>query len=265
MTGPAAAPAHVDLDGIQLRYRSKKRDVVAVERVDMSVRRNSFVSIIGPSGCGKSSLLKVISKVLKPHSGRLRFDGVPAEDVDVTGTLSFMFQQPLLLPWRTVLDNVMLPLQITQRKVGPEGRALAIGLLETVGLRDSLRLRPHELSGGMRQRAALARALVTKPKLLLMDEPFGAVDEITRERLQEQLLTLWQREQTTIVMVTHQIEEAILLSDQVVVMSDGPGTVLATVRIDLPRPRDPESRRTPEFHELVDHLRGLLHPSAVRP
>jgi NitT/TauT family transport system ATP-binding protein len=260
MTDHQDRAPHIDLDGIRLTYRSKARVSVAVERVDMTVRHNEFVSVIGPSGCGKSSLLKVISKVLQPDSGQLRFEGLPAREVDLTGALSFMFQQPLLLPWRTVFDNVLLPLQVTNRKVTSDGRALAFEMLQTVGLGDAVRLRPHELSGGMRQRAALARALVTRPKVLLMDEPFGAVDEITRERLQEQLLSVWQRERTTIVMVTHQIEEAILLSDRVVVMSEGPGTVLSVVDIDLPRPRDPDSRRTPEFHELVDRLRGLLHP-----
>ncbi|GAA4536054.1 ABC transporter ATP-binding protein [Pseudonocardia xishanensis] len=268
MAEPTAVDASVPritLDGVKLVYRGKARESVAVERVDMTVMANSVVSVVGPSGCGKSSLLKVISKVLRPSEGTVAVDGVEAEAADLTGRLSFMFQQPLLLPWRTALDNVLLPLQITHRRRVGEHRAHAVDVLTRVGLGHALDRHPHEMSGGMRQRVALARALVTRPEILLMDEPFGAVDEITRESLQELLLQIWGTDRTTIVLVTHQVEEAVLLSDRVVVMSEGPGTVLRTVEIDLPRPRDAEVRRDPRFLELTSTLRDLLHPRSPQP
>ncbi|HEY0185926.1 MAG TPA: ABC transporter ATP-binding protein [Cellulomonas sp.] len=266
--GPSARPVppRIELDGIRMSYRTPARrgrpatELVAIERVDLVAEQNAFVSVIGPSGCGKSSLLKVISRVVGTAGGSVRIDGEPIADVDLTGRLSFMFQQPLLLPWRTVLDNVLLPVQVLRRTRPAAGRAEAVRLLEAVGLGQVLDQHPAQLSGGMRQRVALARALVTAPEILLMDEPFGAVDEITRETLQEQLLQVWQETRTTIVLVTHQIEEAVLLSDSVVVMSAGPGTVLEVIDVDLPRPRDADVRRTPEFHRLVDHLRDLLRP-----
>ncbi len=262
----AAGTPRIELDNVRMAYRTPARrgtppgEFVAIERVDLVAQQNAFVSVIGPSGCGKSTLLKVISKVVGTSGGSVRIDGQPADEVDLTGRLSFMFQQPLLLPWRTVLDNVLLPVQVLRRVGAEQGRAEAVRLLEAVGLGAVLDHHPPQLSGGMRQRVALARALVTAPEILLMDEPFGAVDEITRETLQEQLLQIWQETRTTIVLVTHQIEEAVLLSDSVVVMSAGPGTVLEVIDIDLPRPRDPGVRRTPEFHRLVDHMRSLLRP-----
>lgn len=252
----------INLESVRMVYRSKIREFLAIERVDMTAPRNGFVSVIGPSGCGKSSLLKVISKVAPVAGGTVEIDGRPLAEVDLTGRLSFMFQQPLLLPWRNVIENVTLPLQVLRRGNAASQKAAAERLLESVGLGDALTLRPHELSGGMRQRSALARALVTEPEILLMDEPFGAVDEITRESLQELLLQIWQQTRTTIVLVTHQIEEAVLLSDSIVVMSAGPGRVLETIDVDLPRPRGPETRQNPQFHELVEHLRSMLRPDA---
>jgi NitT/TauT family transport system ATP-binding protein len=250
----------IELTGVRVSYPTKTGEFVAVDEVDMSVAPNGIVSVVGPSGCGKSSLLKVISRVLRTAKGTVSIDGLPLADAELTGRLSFMFQQPLLLPWRNVLDNVLLPLQITERRITKESRERAVDVLARVGLEAALDKRPDQLSGGMRQRVALARALVTQPEILLMDEPFGAVDEITRESLQDLLLDLWQTVQTTIVLVTHQVEEAVLLSDEVVVMSHGPGTVLRTVPVDLPRPRDISVRRDIRFHELTEELRDLLHP-----
>lgn len=254
------SPPRVRLEGVQVRYRTKGREILAVNGMDMLVHQNSFVSVIGPSGCGKSTLLKVISKVLTASDGVVEIDGVPVADVDITGRLSFMFQQPLLLPWRNVLDNVLLPIQVVHRRVSKQSRHKALALLDKVGLGGALDLLPHQLSGGMRQRVAIARALVTEPEILLMDEPFGAVDEITRETLQEELLRIWQETKTTIILVTHHIEEAVLLSDSIVVMSDSPGTVVDIVDIELPRPRDADARRSAEFHSYVDRLRRQLRP-----
>jgi NitT/TauT family transport system ATP-binding protein len=263
MTSAFAAVPKVELVGVQMRYPTKGREILAIDNMDLRAPTNSFVSVIGPSGCGKSTLLKIISRVVKVSAGRVAIEGVPVSDVDLTGRVSFMFQQPLLLPWRNALDNVLLPVQVLKKRVDTESRERATRLLETVGLADSLDLLPHQLSGGMRQRVALARALVTRPEILLMDEPFGAVDEITRELLQEELLRIWQESKTTILLVTHQIEEAVLLSDSIVVMSGAPGTVLEVVDVDLPRPRSSGVRRTAEFHQLVDRLRDLLRPSQV--
>jgi len=255
------APPRVRIDGLTMTYRPKKRaEVLALDGVDVSIAANSFVSVIGPSGCGKSTLLKVISKVVGFTDGRVEIDGVPIAQADLTGRLSFMFQQPLLLPWRTVLDNVLLPVQILRRRVRPEDRDRALRLLDLVGLGSSLQMLPHQLSGGMKQRVALARALVTEPEILLMDEPFGAVDEITRETLQVELLRIWQETRTTIVLVTHHVEEAVLLSDRVIVMSARPGRVVVDQEIDLPRPRDESVRETEAFHGLVDRLRAQLRP-----
>lgn len=256
--------AQISLRDVRLEYRPAKRDpILAVDGVDLAVSANRFVSIIGPSGCGKSTLLKIISRVVPITGGFVEIDGVPVVEAEFSRRLSFMFQQPLLMPWRSVLKNVLLPLEVQQKRLEPEHEERARKLLETVGLEEVRNLLPHQLSGGMRQRVALARALVTEPEILLMDEPFGAVDEITREILQEELLRIWQASQTTIVLVTHHIEEAVLLSDEVAVMSDRPGRVVEVVDIDLPRPRDAAVREREEFHQLVARLRQLVRPRNV--
>lgn len=256
--------AHLELTDVRMGYRAggrRRKDFqLAVDGFSASIAPGEFVSVIGPSGCGKSSLLKVIAKVASLESGSISVHGKPLSQWDHTGTLSFMFQQPLLLPWRTAVDNVALPLQVLRRGNAAQREERAKELLGRVGLADALDKRPHQLSGGMRQRVAMARALVSEPELLLMDEPFGAVDEITRESLQQELLTLWSGAKTTVILITHQIEEAVLLSDKVIVMSARPGRVLRTVEVNLPRPRTPQVRRSAEFHALTDELRSLLHP-----
>lgn len=251
----------IELRDVRLEYHSAKRgSVLAVDDMSLSVPSNKFVSVIGPSGCGKSTLLKVISRVVAPSVGSVKIDGLPLQEVQFGSRLSFMFQQPLLMPWRSALKNVLLPLEVQHRRLKPQQTERAAELLDAVGLKGAYDLLPHQLSGGMRQRVALARALVTEPEILLMDEPFGAVDEITREALQEELLRIWQNTQTTIVLVTHAVDEAVLLSDQVVVMSERPGRVLEVVDVDLPRPRDSAVRERDDFHRLVAHLRELLRP-----
>ncbi|HCE5431462.1 TPA: ABC transporter ATP-binding protein [Legionella pneumophila] len=253
----------IQLQDVAVRYG--RRPKPAVTDISLEVRENSFVTVIGPSGCGKSTLLKVVSKVMAPSEGSVIIDGKSAAEVDLTGRLSFMFQQPLLLPWRTARDNVLLPLQVIRPREKRKNIEEATKALELVGLGHALELRPHEMSGGMRQRAALARALVSKPEILLMDEPFGAVDEINRAKLQLELLSIWERLRPTIILVTHQIEEAVLLSDQIVVMSDSPGTIAEIVPVHLERPRGAEIRSSDEFHELVDYLRARLQPLERTP
>lgn len=249
----------IELKGVTMRYA--RRSEPAVKDVSLTIHENSFVSVIGPSGCGKSTLLKLLSNVMRPSAGTVEIDGRPAADVDLTGRLSFMFQQPLLLPWRTALENVVLPLQVVRPREKRKNVEEATRVLELVGLADAVGLRPHEMSGGMRQRAALARALVSKPEILLMDEPFGAVDEINRAKLQLELLSIWDELKPTILFVTHQIQEAVLLSDQIVIMSDSPGKIVEIVPVNLERPRGPDVLSTPEFHELTDHLRKRIQPN----
>lgn len=253
----------ISMSDVRLEYRSgKNTSVLALDNADLVVPTNEFVSVIGPSGCGKSTLLKIVSKVVKPTRGTVLIDGEGIENVDLGGRLSFMFQQPLLMPWRSVFRNVMLPLEVQVGRPTQGHKDRATDLLAKVGLQSTHSLLPHQLSGGMRQRVALVRALVTEPEILLMDEPFGAVDEITREALQEELLRIWQETRTTIIMVTHAVDEAVLLSDRVVVMSERPGRVIDVIEINLPRPRDASVRELNEFHILVSHLRDLLRHRA---
>jgi NitT/TauT family transport system ATP-binding protein len=248
----------ISLRQVSLQYRTKSGPLQAIDEVSLEVERNDFVSVIGPSGCGKTTLLKIVSRVLRPGSGIVELDGIPIEKVDLTGKLSYVFQSPLLLPWRSALKNVLLPLEVLDKKVGPEHVRKAKEMLTLTGLERFMDSHPHELSGGMQQRVSLARALVVHPKILLMDEPFGALDEITREMMQEELLRIWERTRNTILFITHNIHEAVLLSDRVVVLSQRPGTVIETIDIDLARPRDEAVRGDPRFHELVAHLRELL-------
>jgi NitT/TauT family transport system ATP-binding protein len=226
-----------------------------VEQVSFGVRRGEFVSILGPSGCGKSTLLMMAAGLEAPTEGRLERGGMPLEGAHrQTGV---MFQDATLLPWLSVLDNVLFPAtlrRIPRTKV--QERALA--LLAQVGLAGFEKSRPHELSGGMRQRVAICRALVLDPDLLLMDEPFSALDAITRDEMGDLLLDLWQHTQKSAVFVTHSIREAVLLSDRVVVMSRRPATVAEELVVPFPRPRAPALADSAEFGAVVAHLRGLI-------
>jgi len=253
-----ASAAAIHTDGVSLDYLTKAGRLPALTDVSLTVEPNAFVSVIGPSGCGKSTLLKLVSGVLRPTSGRVLIDGRPLEQLDLTGRFGYVFQRPLLLPWRNALENVLLPAEIVHKRVRESHRARARAVLELVGLSDFAKAAPHELSGGMQQRVALARALSIEPEILLMDEPFSALDEITREAMQAQLLEIWQQTRTTVLFVTHHIEEAVLLSERVVVLSQRPGRVLRVIDIDLPRPRDPSDREDPRFRAIVRELRGML-------
>lgn len=248
----------IDLENVSLHYRTKAGVVQALSEVSMSVSHNEFVSVIGPSGCGKTTLLKIISKVLRVSSGNVRINGIPLGRVDLTGKLSHVFQRPLLLPWRSALKNVLLPLEVTHSRLREEDIDRAKRMLILTGLESFEGMAPHELSGGMQQRVSLARALVIEPEILLMDEPFAAIDEITRETMQGELLRIWQNTRNTILFITHNIEEAVLLADRVVVLSARPGTVVKTLDVDLPRPRSEGVREAPRFREMVKALRNLL-------
>lgn len=239
-----------ELDRVSKRFAGSSRDageVVALEEVSYSVRQGELVSLLGPSGCGKTTLLRIIAGMTRASSGRVEFRGrevtAPQED------FGFVFQSPNLLPWRTVLSNVLFPMEIAGRN-DAAARRRAMELLDLTGLSGFAKSRPHQLSGGMKQRVALCRALVPQPSLLLMDEPFGALDELTRMEMQDLLLDIRRVSGTTVVFVTHSISEAIYLADEVLVFSRRPGRVIDRIRTGLAYPRKPELRYTREFTSL---------------
>jgi NitT/TauT family transport system ATP-binding protein len=230
--------------------------LTAVEDATFEVAANAFTSLIGPSGCGKSTILKAVAGLVRCSSGQLTIDSVPVSGPGPDRAI--VFQSPALLPWRSVLRNVTYGLEIrglSRREAADQ----ALRLLELVGLADFANSYPHQLSGGMQQRVNLARALAVQPEVLLLDEPFSALDAQTRELLGYELLAIWERQRTTALFVTHQIDEAVFLSDTVIVFSRGPASrVVSTVEVRLPRPRTAAMRDSPEFQSLVANLRELL-------
>ena len=234
--------------------------VRALDDVSFDVREGEFLTIVGPSGCGKSTLLAIIAGLTSLTGGTMVRD----PSVERPGGLGMVFQKPVLLQWRTVLENILVPAEILAMDKGA-ARAKAIELIELVGLTGFEHAWPHQLSGGMAQRASICRALLPDPPLLLMDEPFGAVDAITRERMNFELQRLWSTTGKTVVFVTHSIEEAVLISDRVVVMTSRPGRVAELIDNRLPRPRDLETMSSPLFGEYCSNIRHLLIPQAHDP
>jgi len=234
----------IDIAGVTQVFRGADREVRALDAFDLEIRSGEFLSIVGPSGCGKSTLLRIVAGLLRPSGGRVTIGG---QDVTRPQTaIGFVFQSPTLLEWRSVIDNVML--QIEMRGLAPRDyRARARALLASVGLAEFENAYPRELSGGMRQRTAIVRGLIHDPPLLLMDEPFGALDALTREQMRIDLESLWLTSHKTVIFVTHSVDEAVLLSDRVVVMSPRPGRIERVLEIDLPRPRGVEARDAPAF------------------
>jgi NitT/TauT family transport system ATP-binding protein len=251
---PPANGKWIVLDRVAKRYPTRKGWMEAIRDVSLAVGYNEFVSVIGPSGCGKTTILKLVGDVLKPSAGSISVAGRPAAEARRQRAFGFVFQDPVLLPWRTVRQNVGLPLEV----VGQPNRDRVDHLIELVGLAGFQDHFPEELSGGMQQRVAIARALSFDPSILLMDEPFGALDLITRDRMSFELLSIWERARKTVIFITHSIDEAVVLSDRVVVMSDRPGRLIEDVTIDLPRPRHRETRDDARFAEITRHLRRLL-------
>ncbi len=243
---------------VSVRFVSDRRTVTALENVSFSVEKGGFLSLLGPSGCGKSTLLRVVADLVEPSSGDVAVLGMSPREARLKRSLGFVFQDAALLPWRTALQNVELPLEVGGVKALPKGAPTPRELMALVGLAGWEGSFPHELSGGMRQRVSIARALLGGPRLLLMDEPFGALDEITRDRLNEELRRIWQETGTTILFVTHSVYEALYLGEQVLVLAANPGRVSDLVQVDLPRDRDLKIRDTEAFVRVAARLRESL-------
>jgi NitT/TauT family transport system ATP-binding protein len=254
----AAEASAVSCRNVSMRFVTDRRTVTALENVSFSVERGGFLSLLGPSGCGKSTLLRVVADLIAPTTGQVSVLGMSPQEARQKRSLGFVFQDAALLPWRTALQNVELPAEVGGFAGLPSGAPTPRELLKLVGLEGWEQNFPHELSGGMRQRVSIARALLGGPRLLLMDEPFGALDEITRDRLNEELRRIWQETGTTILFVTHSVYEAMYLGEEVLVMSANPGRVREIVSIDLPRERDLSIRETEPFTRIAAKLRGLL-------
>ncbi|HLC06052.1 MAG TPA: ABC transporter ATP-binding protein [Anaerolineales bacterium] len=240
---------------LSMKFTGTNGGLPALDRVSLSVRSQEFVCVVGPSGCGKTTLLRLLSGLLMPTDGRVDFAGQPL--VGPRRRIGFVFQQANLMPWRNVLDNIALPLELEGSTL--EARhARAHELIELVGLQGFETVYPRDLSGGMAQRVAIARALIHRPELLLLDEPFGSLDALTRERMASELMRIWSRHAVTVIMVTHSISEAVLLADRVIVLSPRPGSLRLEVAIPLPRPRTLDMSYTPEFGLVADKIRKAI-------
>jgi NitT/TauT family transport system ATP-binding protein len=257
----AEPPPQIVVDGVRKVYATPSGPVEAVARASFAIQRREFVSILGPSGCGKSTLLMMIAGLDPATEGTITVDGAP-----VTGPrpeFGLVFQDATLLPWKTALDNVLFPIRMMRREIGP-ARERAMRLLDFVGLKGFEGKKPHQLSGGMRQRVAICRALIHDPELLLMDEPFSALDAITRDEMNVALMDIWDAYHKTGVFITHSIREAVYLSDRVLVMAKRPSTVVADVTIPFPRPRDMSIQEDPAFNRICAELRAHIEDGYAR-
>jgi len=256
----------IAIDAVSQVFRRGRAETHALDGIDLAIRAGEFIAIVGPSGCGKSTLLRIVAGLIRPTAGRVT---IGSRTVDGPHTdLGIVFQQPVLLDWRNVLDNVLM--QVEMRSLPRQNFAeRAKALLHQVGLGDFQDRLPHELSGGMQQRASIVRALIHDPPLLLMDEPFGALDALTREQMRLDLEAIWLSSRKTVIFITHSIDEAVLLADRVVVMSPRPGRIERIITVDLPRPRGLEARRARFFTEATEQItsifleRGVLHRGAA--
>ena len=257
MTENAIAPPAVQFCGTEMKFDTQAGELIALQNVDLTIHDHEFIAVLGPSGCGKSTLMRLVAGLLKPTAGTVEVHGQPV--TEPRDNIGIVFQKPTLLPWATLEDNVVFPMKHKYGRVTPEQRDRAQDLLGMVGLTGLEKRRPGRLSGGMQQRVGIARALLHNPDILLMDEPFSALDALTREEMGFELLNIWQKHRKTVMFITHSIVEAVLLADRVIVMSNGPGARVAEdLRVPAPRPRTAESMRLTEMQDLAAHLRGLL-------
>ncbi len=258
-TGFANATARpvVEAAGVTKVFGAGEHAVAALDGIDLTIGAGEFVSLIGPSGCGKSTLLRIVGDLIDPTAGEIRVNGKVARQARLDREYGMVFQAPVLMDWRTIARNIELPLEIMDFPKEDRERRSA-ELLQLVELDGFGAKHPWQLSGGMQQRVAIARALAFHPKLLLMDEPFGALDEMTRERMNLELMRIWRETETTVVFVTHSIPEAVFLSTRVVVMSARPGRISRIVPVDLPQPRSVDTRESPRYFELVTDVREAL-------
>ncbi len=253
----------IALEGVDKVFDSTKTGSVrALVDLDLTVERGEFISIVGPSGCGKSTILRLIAGLLPPSQGHVAIDGTPVKEP--RDEIGIVFQRPTLLPWLNIRDNVLFPIRHKRGESGRRFHGEAQALLDMVGLGDFSSHMPDQLSGGMQQRAAIARALLLDPDILLMDEPFSALDALTRDEMGFELLRIWEERPKTVVFITHAIAEAVLLSDRVAIMTERPGSIRSVIEIDLPRPRTFATLSSPRFLELSNEIRaGVLHRIAT--
>lgn len=245
----------IEIKNVSMKYLTDKSESTALSNISFNINKGEFISLLGPSGCGKTTLLRIIADLLQPTEGSITIAGKEPKVSRLEHKYGIVFQNPVLYEWRTIKKNVMLPLELL--KVDKAERSRKVDeLLELVGLSKFKNHYPWQLSGGMQQRVAIARALATEPEILLMDEPFSALDEFSRERLNDELLQIWSKTKTTVVFVTHSIAEAAYLSDRVCVLSPHPGRLSAIVDVDLPRPRTSEIRSTSQFFDLTTKIRN---------
>ena len=251
-----AAHSAIGFTGVGQVFRTASGPLEALRGVEMAVGRHEFVAVLGPSGCGKSTLLRLASGLIHPTSGTVEVFGHPV--TEPRDDIGIVFQKPTLLPWATIEDNVVFPVRHKTGRVNEEDRVNARAILAKVGLEGFEARLPAELSGGMQQRVGIARALFMNPDILLMDEPFSALDALTREEMGFELLRIWEAQPKTVMFITHSISEAVLLADRVLVMSERPGHIIEDLAIDIPRPRGIETSNNKAMHDYVGYLRGLL-------
>ena len=247
----------IKIENLIMKYPNKNggEPVTALQNVNLDIKQGEFISLLGPSGCGKTTLLRIIADLLQPTDGKITVRGETPRDIRLKKKYGVVFQNPVLYDWRTIRRNICMPMELMGMK-REERTKQVTKMLDLVGLQEFGKRYPYELSGGMQQRVGIARALAIDPEILLMDEPFSALDEFTREKLHVDLLEIWRKTNKTVIFVTHNISEAVFLSDRVVVLSPHPGRVSAVIDIDIPRPRDMDSKQTSEFYDYITKIRN---------